>query len=69
LSLYSFTSIAWVGHCATHAMQRMQSCSLTGTALLLLSSKTLTGQIEMQIASPLHFSGSTFTDTISINLT
>ena len=66
--LYSFTSMACVGHCVSQARQTMQESLFTGTAFasplksgLFCSSKTETGQTLTQVASPLHLEKSTVT--------
>jgi len=61
--------MAWVGHCTSHARQNMQSGSLTGSDFFSdvgcpgesINSNTLTGQIDVQMPSPLQQSWSTAT--------
>lgn len=61
--------MAWVGHCTSHARQKMHCGSFTGSDFFSevgcpgesTQSKTLTGQTEMQMPSPLQTSWSTAT--------
>lgn len=61
--------IAWVGHCTSHARQKMHWGSFTGSDFFSdvgcpgdsAQSKTLTGQTDIQMPSPLQTSWSTAT--------
>src|SRR3990170_2542246 len=69
-SYNSVILIARTGHPASHALQKMQSGSFTGSDFFFevgcpgesTQSKTLTGQTEMQIPSPSQESWSTATE-------
>jgi hypothetical protein len=55
IGFYS-TVIASVGHAVTHAIHKIQSSSLVGTALSLTKSNTTVGHISTQTPSPSHAS-------------